>query len=135
MRINWYDKKTDPLGIILRTQKEKGITKREAEKIVREMMPSESDYQKRIKAAVLDEYPEAFVVKIQQAQYSQGGIPDLMVIIEGHYFGFEVKKPYFHTKSPLQKRTIGWINNAGGTAAFISYPDEALEIIGDYFGK
>ena len=135
MQIDWYDKKNDPLAFILQTQQAKGITKREAEKIIREMMPSESDYQKKIKKAVVREYPEAFVVKIQQAQYSQGGIPDLMVIIRGHYFGFEVKRPYFHKKSPLQRKTIEWIRAAGGTAAFASYPQEALDIIENYFRK
>lgn len=133
MRINWYDKNNDPLAEVLRIQKEKRITKREAEKIVREMMPKESDFQKKIKEAILEAYPDAFTAKIQQAQYSQGGIPDLMVIIRGHYFGFEVKKPYFHKKSSLQIRTIKWITEAGGTAAFISYPSEALDIIEEYF--
>ena len=135
MRIDWYDKKNDPLIFILRAQKEKGITKKEAEKIVRGQMPKESDFQKKIKEAVLAAYPEAFAVKIQQAQYSQGGVPDLMVIIGGHYFGFEVKKPYFHKRSRLQERTIEWIRQAGGTADFVSYPEEALEIIGAYLGK
>ena len=133
MRIDWYDRKNDPLSIILRIQKEKGITKREAEKIVRGMMPKESDFQKKIKEAVNEAYPDAFSVKIQQAQYSTGGIPDLMVIIKGHYFGFEVKKPYFHQKSPLQKKTIRRIRAAGGTADFISYAEEALEMIEKYF--
>lgn len=135
MRINWYDKKNDPLAVILQTQKEKGISKRDAEKIVREMMPDESHFQTKIKEAVMEAYPEAYVVKIQQAQYSTGGIPDLMVIIKGHYFGFEVKRPYFHKKSDLQKQTIKWITKAGGTAAFISYASEALDIIEKYFRK
>ena len=135
MRIDWYEKKNDPLTFILRTQKEKGITKREAEKIIRDQIPSESDYQKKIKEAIAERYPDAFVVKIQQAQYSQGGIPDLMAIIEGHYFGFEVKKPYFHKKTKLQEKTIEWIRAAGGTADFVSYASEALDIIEAYFRR
>lgn len=133
MRIDWYAKENDPLMFILRTQKEKGITKREAEKIIRDQMPSESDFQKKIKEAVMEMHPDAFVVKIQQAQYSQGGIPDLMVIIKGHYFGFEVKKPYFHKKTLLQEKTIERIRAAGGTADFVSYPQEALDIIEKYY--
>ena len=135
MRIDWYEKKNDPLIFILQTQKEKGITKREAEKIIRDQMPSESDFQKKIKETIMEKHPDAFVVKIQQAQYSQGGIPDLMVILKGHYFGFEVKKPYFHKKTKLQERTIERIRAAGGTADFVSYPQEALDIIEEYYTK
>jgi len=135
VQIDWYDKKNDPLAHILRIQKEKGITKSEAEKIVREMVPKEPDFQKKIKEAVIEAYPEAYVVKIQQAQYSTGGIPDLMAVIRGHYFGFEVKRPYFHKKGDLQKKTIKQIRAAGGTADFVSYPEEALGLIEAYFTK
>ena len=131
---NWYDKKTDPAKIINEIKEEKGITKREAESIVRKMMPKESDFQKKIKAAIQKAYPEALVVKIAQGEYSQCGIPDLMAIIDGRFFGFEVKRPYFHkkTEGSLQERTIEWIHKAGGSAAFVSYPEEALEIIKQY---
>ena len=95
---NWYDKKTDPAKIIAETQAKKGITKREAEAIVRKQVPLEKDYQKKIKEAIQKEYPKALVVKIAQGEYSQAGIPDLMVIIDGHFFGFEIKRPYFHKK-------------------------------------
>ena len=133
MQIDWYDRKNDPLIIIKRIQKERGITKKEAEKIVRKMVPDEGEFQSRVKKAVIEAYPEGYTVKIQQAQYSTGGIPDLMTVIKGHYFGFEVKRPYFHKKSELQKKTIEQIRAAGGTADFISYADEALEMIEEYF--
>ena len=132
---NWYDKKTDPAKVIAELQAKKGITKREAEAIVRKQVPKESDYQKKIKEVVKKAYPEALVVKIAQGEYSQCGIPDLMAVIEGHFFGFEIKRPYFHrkTEGTLQEKTIEWIREAGGTAEFISYPQEALEIIEAYF--
>lgn len=132
---NWYDKKTDPAKVIAELQAKKRITKREAEAIVRKQVPKESDYQKKIKEVVKKAYPEALVVKIAQGEYSQCGIPDLMAVIEGHFFGFEIKRPYFHrkTEGTLQEKTIEWIREAGGTAEFISYPQEALEIIEAYF--
>lgn len=135
MRINWYDPQNDPVKYIKQVQAEKQITRKEAEKIVREMMPKEPDFQKKIKEAVMEAYPEAYVVKIQQAQFSTGGIPDLMAVIKGHYFGFEVKRPYFHKKGDLQKTTIKQIRQAGGTADFVSYPKEALDMIEAYFAK
>ena len=132
--INWFDKSADPLKIIKELQAEKGITKREAEAVVRKQVPKESDYQKKIKAAIPKKYPDALVVKIAQGEFSQCGIPDLMAVVEGHFFGFEVKRPYFHRKTggTLQERTIDWIRKAGGTAGFISYPQEALDMIEDY---
>ena len=132
---NWYDKKTDPAKVIAELQAKKRITKREAEAIVRKQVPKESDYQKKIKEVVKKAYPEALVVKIAQGEYSQCGIPDLMAVIEGHFFGFEIKRPYFHrkTEGTLQEKTIEWIREAGGTAEFISYPQEALDIIEAYF--
>ena len=132
---NWYDKKTDPAKIIAETQAKKGITKREAEAIVRKQVPLEKDYQKKIKEAIQKEYPKALVVKIAQGEYSQAGIPDFMVIIDGHFFGFEIKRPYFHkkTKGTLQERTIEWIRRAGGTAEVISYQEEALAAIRIFF--
>lgn len=133
MRRNWYSKKEDPEKIIEMIQKEKGITKKEAESIVRKQVPKEGEYQKKIKEAIKKQYPKALIVKIAQGEYSQCGIPDLIVIIDGHFFGFEVKRPYFHTKSPMQRKTVEWIKEAGGTAAFVSYQEEALEIIGQYF--
>ena len=68
-----------------------------------------------------------------RSKFSKLNIPDLMTVIKGHYFGFEVKRPYFHKKSKLQKKTIEQIRAAGGTADFISYADEALEMIEEYF--
>ena len=133
--IDWYDKKNNPAAHIARLQKEKGISRSEAEKIVREQVPQESKFQKKVRDAVSKAYPGGFIVKIQQGQYSRGGIPDLMVIVNGHYFGFEIKRPYFNKKSKLQTQTINQIRDAGGTASFVSYPEEAIGIIEDYFRK
>ncbi len=133
MRINWYDPKNDPVKYIKQVQAEKQITRKEAEKIVRKWVPKEGDFQAKIKEAIKERYPQALVVKIAQGEYSQAGIPDLMAIIDGHFFGFEVKRPYFNKKSELQKKTVKWIREAGGTADFISYREEALDIIEAYF--
>ncbi len=133
MRIDWYDPKNRPEDIISQVQAEKHITKKEAEKIVRRWVPEEGKYQKRIMDAIGEKYPEALVVKIAQGAFSQAGVPDLMAIIEGHYFGLEVKRPYFHKKSELQKKTVEMIRAAGGSADFVTYVDEALGLIEEYF--
>lgn len=56
-----------------------------------------------------------------------------MAIIDGHYFGFEVKRPIVGSLSAIQGRTRDDIRKAGGTAEVISYPEEALTAIKEYF--
>lgn len=104
-------------------------TRTEALKKLRRKIKDESYYQKRIKEVLSRRYPSAYIVKIAQGSYSTGGIPDLMMVYQGHYFGFEVKRPVFGEEGKLQKETIRRINHAGGTAAFVRWPEEAIAII------
>ena len=77
-------------------------------------------------------YPDAFVAKISQGAYSQAGIPDVMFIKDGHYFGFEVKRPVVGIRSKLQEQTARMIQAAGGTAAFVCWPEEAIREVEEY---
>lgn len=89
----------------------------------------ESYYQARIIRFLRSAYPAAFIWKAAAGPYSQGGIPDICAIINGHFFGFEVKRPELGRLSKLQEQAIKAINGAGGTAAVVSYPAQAEEII------
>ena len=89
----------------------------------------ESWYQARIIRWIKDNYPDAFVWKAAAGPYSRGGIPDVCAIIAGHFFGFEVKRPEGGRLSKIQEQTIQEINDAGGTAAVVSYPAQAMEVI------
>lgn len=104
-------------------------TRAEAMKRLRRKIKSEHYYQEKIKEALVRRYPTAYIVKIAQGAYSTGGIPDLMMVYEGHYFGFEVKRPIFGEEKKLQKKTIQRIIIAGGTAAFVRWPEEAFQIV------
>ena len=64
--------------------------------------------------------------------YSQAGIPDIMMIYCGHYFGFEVKRPVVGVPSKLQEETIRKITAAGGTALFVRWPEEAIQAVEQY---
>lgn len=55
-----------------------------------------------------------------------------MMIKEGHYFGFEVKRPVVGVRSKLQEKTIEEIEAAGGTAAFVTWPEQAIEEVERY---
>jgi len=89
----------------------------------------ESYYQAKILRWLKSTYPAAFVWKVAAGPYSQGGIPDVCAIIDGHFYGFEVKRPEGGRLSKLQELTIEKINAAGGTAAVVSYPADCQRII------
>ena len=89
----------------------------------------ESWYQARIIRWIKDNYPDAFVWKAAAGPYSRGGIPDICAIIAGHFFGFEVKRPESGRLSKIQEQTIKEINDAGGTALVVSYPEQVKEAI------
>ena len=95
-------------------------------------IPKESYYQDKIRRRLKQAFPEAFCRKISQGVYAEAGIPDLMFIQDGHYFGFEVKRPLVGKLSDIQRRTIWLIRQAGGTAAVVSWPEEALRIVNDW---
>lgn len=104
-------------------------TKTEAEQKLRQEIPLEKVFQAKIIRAIRSRYPDAFVWKAGAGVYARQGIPDICAVICGHYFGFEVKRPYIGVISPIQQDSINRITKAGGTAAVVSYADEALEII------
>lgn len=108
---------------------EKRVTKKEALEICRKAIPKEAYYQKKVIDGLKKQFPDAYIAKIAQGMYSQGGIPDVMFIMRGHYFGFEIKRPVFGKISKLQEVTMARIRRSGGTAAVVSWPEEAEGII------
>lgn len=100
-----------------------------AEKYLRDRLPKESYYQRKIIEFIKKEYPAAFVWKAAAGAYSQQGIPDVCAVICGRYFGFEVKRPFFGTASKMQIQTIDKIREAGGIAAVVCFPEEVQRIV------
>ena len=95
----------------------------------------ESYYQTRIIKWLKSTYPGAFIWKAQAGPYSRQGIPDICAIINGHFFGFEVKRPDNGRLSPVQEQTIKQINAAGGTALVVNYPEQVKEAIEEWEAK
>ena len=108
------------------------MTRTQAMAYLRKNIKDEGYFQKNIIKALNIKYPLAFVTKIAQGAYSQSGIPDVLCIVDGHYFGFEVKRPILGKPSKVQLQTIRWISDAGGTAAVVSYPEECFAIIEEW---
>lgn len=99
-----YEPNFDESSFIKSFMEARGLrTKKEALAILRKEIKKEPYYQDKIKKALKAKYPKAYVVKISQSMYSQAGIPDIMMIYCGHYFGFEVKRPVVGVPSKLQE--------------------------------
>lgn len=122
-----YEKDFDENKFIESFMERKQIsTKKKALSALRKLIKKEGYYQTKIKEALKKKYPDAFVRKITQGAFSEGGTPDVLMVKDGHYFGFEVKRPVVGVRSELQKKTVSEIRAAGGTAVFVTWPEEAI---------
>ncbi len=101
----------------------------QAEKYLREHLPKESYYQDKIIKHIRKLIPSAFVWKAAAGPYSRRGIPDICAVINGKYYGFEIKRPFIGVLSKIQEQTIKQIHNAGGKAYVVSYPTEVTKIL------
>ena len=106
-----------------------GVSATAAENYLRNHIPKESYYQKKIMEYVKATYPESFVWKEAAGEYSRRGIPDVSAVIDGRYHVFEVKRPYFGKLSKIQEQTIKRIRAAGGIAGACIFPEDAERLI------
>lgn len=114
--------------IWLRNQTGAKITSSTFTKIMSETLPYEQAFQTEV-MEYLKTIPGAFVWKAAAGPYSRHGIPDVCAIIDGHFFGFEIKRPYIGVVTKLQEQTINKIRAAGGTAAVVSFREQVKEEI------
>ncbi|TGX97733.1 VRR-NUC domain-containing protein [Hominisplanchenecus murintestinalis] len=92
-------------------------------------MPKESYYQDKIIKHIRELIPSSFVWKAAAGPYSRQGIPDVCAIVNGRFYGFEVKRPFVGVLSKIQERTIKQIQEAGGKAYVVTYPAEVTRIL------
>ena len=104
-------------------------TTTEAEKYLRAHLPKESYYQDKIIKHIKEILPSSFVWKAAAGPYSRQGIPDVCTVVNGRYYGFEVKRPFIGVLSKIQERTIMQIRAAGGKAYVVTYPAEVTRIL------
>jgi len=112
----------------LRNDIGKPISAATFDKIMYETLPLEQAYQAEV-IEYIKSIPGAFVWKAAAGPYSRQGIPDVCAIIDGHFFGFEIKRPYIGATTKIQQQTLQQIERAGGTAAVISFREQAREVI------
>ena len=96
---------------------------------LRAHLPTESYYQDKIIKHIRELIPSSFVWKAAAGPYSRQGIPDICAVVNGRYYGFEVKRPFIGVLSKIQERTILQIRAAGGKAYVVTYPAEVTEIL------
>ena len=107
------------------------LTAAQAEKLLRDALPKESYFQSAILHWLRETYPAAFVWKVQTGPYARQGVPDICAIIDGRFYGFEVKRPFVGRLSRIQQATIEAIEKAGGSAGVVIWPEDAAKIIAE----
>ena len=91
-------------------------------------MASEQVIQKKIITMLEKEY-DAYVVKVVNA--TRGGVPDLLVCIEGLFLAIEVKRPESKNNvSKLQEYNLKKIEDCGGNA-IVAWNTEMVREVAD----
>ena len=72
--------------------------------------------------------PRCFFFKEHGGMYGTAGIPDIIACIDGHFFGFEVKKDVGRP-TKLQEAVIKKMLAAGGTAVVVRSADEVKVVV------
>lgn len=107
----------------------RALTTAQAVKVLRDTLPKESYFQSTILRWLKENYPAAFVWKVQTGPYARQGVPDICAVIDGRFYGFEVKRPYVGRLSRIQQATMESIEKAGGRAGVVIWPDDARKLI------
>ena len=130
-KIDWEQFSTEAEAVaFLKAEKaDTCSTTEQAKQYIRKNLPKESYYQDKIIKHINALIPSAFVWKAAAGAYSRQGIPDVCAVINGRYYGFEVKRPLIGVLSAIQEQTIRQIKAAGGRAYVVSFPAEVTEIL------
>ena len=130
-KVNWEQFSTEAEAVaFLKTEKEIVCsTTEQARQYIRKNLPKESHYQDKIIKHIRELIPSSFVWKAAAGPYSRQGIPDVCAVVNGRYYGFEVKRPFIGVLSKIQERTILQIRAAGGKAYVVTYPEEVTRIL------
>lgn len=125
-KLDEFRTKTEAIDYIV---SEKKVTRSQAEKILIKDLPKESYYQSKIIRYLKAKYPLSFVWKAAAGPYSYNGIPDVCMVLEGTYYGFEVKRPFVGRPSAMQMQTIEMIRRAGGIAGLVTTVSDVEQLI------
>jgi len=71
---------------------------------------------------------KCFVWKNHGGQFARIGLPDIIAILDGHAYAFEVKRPG-NTPTKLQQATLRKLRNAGATAEVVYSLEDVIQLI------
>ena len=130
-KIDWEQFSTEAEAVAFLKAKKADTcsTTEQAKQYIRKNLPKESYYQDKIIKHINALIPSAFVWKAAAGPYCRQGIPDICMVLNGRFYGFEVKRPVVGRLSKIQEQTIKEINAAGGIAAVVSYPEDVERIL------
>lgn len=88
----------------------------------------------KIRTAVKRKFPDAMITKLHGGPYQTAGLPDLIVVIDGRIYGFEVKKQrlgesaeHAYGRATLtQRKRLADLRRAGGVGAVVLSVEEVL---------
>lgn len=91
----------------------------------------------RIRDAVRERHPDAWVFKVAGGPYQAAGVPDLLVCAGGRLFAFEVKCPrpgeseaaVLGRVTAIQWDTLGELVRAGAVAEVVTSTDEVISLL------
>ena len=75
-------------------------------------------------------HPHIYCVKIHGGIHQARGLPDIVGVANGYFFGLEVKMPgKEHTVTEIQAKKLDDIDAAGGITGVVTSVQQAIEII------
>lgn len=107
---------------------------KEAAELARKAIPPEKKIQKQIMDYLRSEAPDAFFWKDAAGPYQQQGIPDIVGVLRGAFYAFEVKRPLLGKLTPVQAETLAKINRAGGAAFVVTGVEDVRRCLGAGIG-
>lgn len=126
MNIEQFKDIDDLLNTLISEGKAKNRT--EARAKAQKLIPKESTLQAKI-MRYLKIRPDCLAWKDQAGMFQARGVPDIICIKDGMFYGFEVKRPFFGVLSDIQKQFHTKIRKAGGRVHVVSYVSEVQAIL------
>lgn len=93
----------------------------------------------RIVKALEAAHPSCWTLKVHGGPYQRAGVPDLIAVVDGHPFAFEVKAPrpgesreaLERRVTALQRKELANLTQAGAKVAVVASVEEVLAIVKD----
>lgn len=103
-------------------------SKAEARKKALSLIPLEKDYQRKI-ITYLNGREDVVAWKDAAGMYQGRGVPDIIAVKDGIFYGFEIKRPFIGKLSTIQSAFHDKLKKVGGRVFVVSYVSEVRAIL------